>query len=297
MDKEKTINKCLAIISLFAVSMVAFGVFFWQLFDQLHLFLFIRNRISYWVVLVCACVSTIIVVGLVITRTGFSKKMRALTWLSTNAHTIVLLYIVPLLFLCVLKSDIHLSMDEMKENITISWTMFGIIIAIYSVWRILVPKILRKGEPKFNSGGSTHPQELMYKRNEFCEKVSSFYVSLYLIGVTLVVLLIATMSVYMSTKGITLFNMNASRCCFFFCIFTIALLFVDILKSEKADRESLLSKVRVSKEEIKRETERELNRAVAKKCIKVMDDLDGLSEEEKQRMKDALCNQYMIDMK
>ena len=68
--------------------------------------------------------------------------MRTSVWLATHMKKIILLCVVPLLCLISLTENIAESIDTLKDMVSISWTIFTVIITTLFVWYVLIPKYL-----------------------------------------------------------------------------------------------------------------------------------------------------------
>ena len=287
------VNKPHDYLFLYALLLAFFGIWFWKLFDELAEFSIISQEIMWHLVFYSTLILTAVVGTIVVTRKTLLQKIKTSAWLAANINKIVLWYAMPLIILISLTKDNQKEMDDLEEMISISWTIFSIAIAIFFVWEVLIPKYLT--EINSNRKVSDASRIQMQNRFEFHEKVNVYFASADILLITLIVLLAATVSVYMSTKGVTWFNVNIVRCSFNYCVFTALLLFVDTLKPIKKERDDLIEKVQICKEEIEQQAQKEEQCETAQKCIELIDDLSDVKKDEKERLKAALRRQYDTD--
>ena len=291
--KEHQISTCTI---LYALLFIFFGVLFWQLIDKLTIFGVITIKISWVIWLIC----TVIIAGttgtIIITRKKPIQKMRTSVWLATHMKKIILLCVVPLLCLISLTENVAESIDTLKDMISISWTIFTVIITTLFVWYVLIPEYLNEALKNQSSSKHSSSQQTIRVKTQYHEKVNIYYASADLVLITLISLLLSTVSVYISTKDVTLLNTNFVRCSFFLCVFNVLLIFKDTLIPIKKQRDKLLSQSHISKEEIEQEAQKAQNCENAKICINLIDNLSDMQESDKERIKTALRNQYESDV-
>ena len=293
-NKNKT-NRVREAIKLFCLLIVAFGLLFGILFEKLTAYAVIQEKVSWWLTASCTLISAIFVSLYIITRKSFIQKMKTSTWIADHVDKILVWYAVPSMTLATIKNDITKTLTDLENMISISWTIFSLIVAVFLVWRVLVPEYLKRNTPSCEQNQLIDQSKRMQDRVMFHEKVSTYFVSVYLVMITLLGLLFATISVHMSTKGVTLFNYNATICSFYYCCSTILFLFIDICRLTKKDRDDLLEDVRVSNSEIEEQAKIEEDRHKAEDMLNVICDMENISESEKRHMAEKLREHYMLD--
>lgn len=296
MKNKKEMTKTQEVIKLFLLLIATFGLLFGILYEQLVAFNIIHVKAFWPLTASCAIASAIILCVFIVTRKSFVQKMKVSTWIADNVDKIMLWYAVPLITLASIKNDMKEMLVDLEATISISWTIFSLIVTAFFVWRVLVPEYLKRKTPSCEQNQPIDQQKRMHDRVMFHEKVSAQFVSVYLVMITLAGLLVATASVYMSTKGVTLFNYNATVCSFYYCCSTIFFLFIDICRLTKEDRDELIKNVKVSNKEIEEQAKIENNRHQAKNMLEVIDNMENISENDKKHIVEKVCEYYKLDV-
>ncbi len=295
MSQKNKLSKFWEYTKLFALLLTVHWVLLWQLFDKLTAFEFIPHTISWYMSGGCALVLALIVGTIIVTRKSFAQQMSTARWISVNANKLVLSYVLPLVFLISITPNMTTTMTELKETISVSWTIFSVIIAVFFVWHVVMPKYLREKAFEDDDQKAEIKFQKIQNKTKFYSNVNLCFSSAKLVLITLCVLLVATTIVFMETNGVTLLNLNATRCSFYFCVVTIVLLFVDVLKEIMQERDKLLQPAEVSKDEIKQQAKIEEDKLAAQNILNALDTISSMPEEEKERIRSTVHKHYRVD--
>lgn len=290
--KDKKQNGFRAYFELFSILLLGFAVLFWQILKTVCAFVSVSENVAWWIGTGCTILCTVALGIFVITRKTRVQKMKTWIWITNHIAAIDLWYVIPILFLISLKATIVNSMQDLKDIVSVSWTILGIIIAIFGIWYILIPKYLKNKQPKFNEYPEKHEWQKMYDKGEYFEKVSVFFLPSVWVGITLVLLVVATNAVYLTTKGVSLLSQTLVRFSFYFCTNTILLIFFDILKTFKDEKGSLLEVAYISNEDIEKQAKIEAERDALLKILSLIDKVPSIHEETKKELMDAVAVYY-----
>lgn len=290
---EKKSNYIWLAFQLFGVIFGACALFFGVVFAFLIRFSFINENTSQWFWLSPSLLLAVVLLCIVLTKNTKAKKMKLSLWISTHMG-FVHLYALPLLFLTSISPNIVSTNDAMQETISLSWNIYGITIAIFLFWYLFLPEYLEKKKPDFQKYKAHQGWEKMQAQGKFYEKVSIYFHAPALVAANLIMLIVATTMIYMSTKGLTIWNQNIARFSYYLCIETLFLLFWDILKPFFEKRDELLKEATVSEEDVDSFAEAEKKREKAAELAQLVDEIPGLSEKQKKEMKKAIAKKHHI---
>lgn len=204
-------------------------------------------------------------------------------WINQNCPKLLLGYIVLLFILLSITNHVIWTADEINDVLTIEWTIFGLSLTIFLVWNVIIVEYLRKKQPTASDSRDILKEyNLLRSKQFFAQEVDTTFSAVILLSINLVLLLFSSSAVYISHIPEEVFTQNLVSCTFFFSTGTISLLFFDILKPLKKDKESLKAENRVSRSQL----DNALIGAIIQKLIDTevqkINDSDELTDEEKK---------------
>ena len=230
-----------------------------------------------------------------------AKKIRTLKvskvgfWLDTNYPKIILGYIILLLFMGSITEKTIWTASEINDVLSIEWTIFGLSLTIFLVWNVLIVDFLQKKQP-ISTENPDYFQKyaLLLEKQSFSQEVETTFSTTVLLSINLVLLLLASMFVYIVHKPEMLLSQNVVCCAFYFSINTIISLFFDLLKPLKADKDKLKKQNQVSKEELDTAQMGAFVHTLFSEGVKQINESNKYSEDEKKQLS-ALYVEVMRD--
>lgn len=264
-------------IPAFLFGYALFGVF--KEFDIISC----STQISYSIVVAIGFAVVTLIVKLI--RLIRKKSAKIEIWFSLNHAKIWLGYVIVVIILFSIKSEIICTLGDLKEFISLQWMIFGISITIFLVWNILITDYLKKNIP-FESKNDSLLGELKYIniKSDFYVNATTRFISVTVLVINLIVLLYATASVYLtmdSNDGVNLFNQNISKVSFYLCTNTLASLFFDILLPLAKEKKDIFKKSKPTNEEVEKYIKSNQEIVKALKEVELINKITTLSEKEK----------------
>ena len=243
-------------IGTFSLSLLFSCVYFWSFFS-------IFDRFGVLDASKCTCLATVFGVVLsclilvyIIVWVNSSKKTKLDNWLSLNCPKLLLYHIISSITFISIKSEIIWSFEEMKDTVSLEWTIFGLSVTIFLVWNVVILQYLKDKKPKkINDAGLLQKRRFIKDKTDFYHRASVTFNTITLLTINLFVLIVTTAIVYIIKDTISLWNQNIVIFCFYFCTNTIIQLFLDIVQPLNEDKKSILKDTKVSNDEIKIQNE------------------------------------------
>ena len=209
------------------------------------------------------------------TRPNTKKKNRFVNWLSMHSSKQVLFTVIFILGLSSLERNVIWTLDELKDVISLEWSIFSISITIFLVWNVLILDYLKRKKPQCPYDSfPTYTWRYIQNKGKFYEKASSLFSSVSLLTVNLISLIVATAMTYISNTGITIWNQNVSIFSFFLCTNTIISLFLDILKPLNEEKSSMLQETKVTGKDI--DLQNEIDSQISR-TLMLLEEVDKLN--------------------
>lgn len=287
----------LMIIGLF--TLIFLGAFigsFIYIFSIVNLFIkfnLISISNGFLISAICSLFVSIIILFYQIIRFNSQKKTKFSNWIAMNYPKLLLYYIISIICLGSLKSEIICTMEELRDLISLEWTIFGVIITIFLVWNVIIVEYLKKKKPVSEVKISPiQRKKYLEKKGEFFTNASISFNSITLITINILMLILSTGFAYISSGKINLFNQNFAIVAFYFTTNTLLEFFLDILQPLKDSKKELLDGTKVSQEEVV-----ELNQIEEKtrRLLRTLDEIStstAFTEDEKDKIKNKLICDY-----
>lgn len=219
-----------------------------------------------------------------------TKSTKFRLWLSQNFPKLILFYIILAIIFTSIKPEIIWSFDEIKNVISLEWTIFGISITIFLVWNVVILNYLEKEKPiKPENQYSIQKWEYISKKEDFYPQASYLFNTVTLLILNLFILLFATCSSYIVNQNVNLFNQNFVIVSFYFSSNTLIALLFDILHPLMKKKKEILEETKVTTSDIKEKNELEEKIHNAAKLLKEIEKLESISEEQKEIMKTEIA--------
>ena len=299
MDKRKKPSALLVYFLVFVLTFVLSFLFLYEAYRCLQKFGVIC--FSHGMVYMLRIIVAISGVFSLFNALIVAKKIRTLKvskvgfWLDTNYPKIILGYIILLLFMGSITEKTIWTASEINDVLSIEWTIFGLSLTIFLVWNVLIVDFLQKKQP-ISTENPDYFQKyaLLLEKQSFSQEVETTFSTTVLLSINLVLLLLASMFVYIVHKPEMLLSQNVVCCAFYFSINTIISLFFDLLKPLKADKDKLKKQNQVSKEELDTAQMGAFVHTLFSEGVKQINESNKYSEDEKKQLS-ALYVEVMRD--
>ncbi len=291
--KEKLIIIGLHFVLLVFALFFSF-LYFFLFFNILIEFDLLVDIVGFVMSIALSFAFSIFILLYVIIRFNSQKRTKFSNWLLMNYPKLILYYIISLICFAAIKSEIVWSFEELKEVLSLEWSIFGISIAIFLVWNIVILEYIKKKKPIIPSGKSPiKKMKYIKEKGEFYQDASILFNSVALLVVNLFVILMATSSVYLVGHGINLLNQNIVIISLFFCTNTLLSLFIGILRPLKEEKKEILKSSKISNEEV--QLENEIQDKIAKVSIALYQIKNSalFTEEEKTEISKKLVAEFV----
>lgn len=215
-----------------------------------------------------------------------TKDTKLRNLLSQNYPKLIIIYLLLIIIFISIRPEIIWSFDTLKDVISLEWTIFGISIAIFWVWNVVIVRYLDKAKPiKPEKMCTIQKLEYINKRKDFYPNASTMFNTVTLLIINLLVLAMATACALMINEEVTLFSQNFVIVAFYLCSNTLIGLLSDILKPLKEEKKAMLEETKVTSKDIKEKSEIEEKLHNASRLIKGIELLESVDEEQKKKIK------------
>jgi len=258
---------------------------FWYIYAFIGIFVrfdMLSNMIQLQLSTVLGIVFAIIVLVYLIYCIKSTKITKWRNWLSQNYPKLLLLYMVSVIAYGSISPEKIMEYSDLKDLISVCWTISGISIAMFLVWIALIIKELKNKQPQEPS------QMSKLDRVKYIESKANFYPfvitcfnSIAVLCISLILVIMATAAIYVITIENHIVTQNIVVVSFYFCTNSFIMIFVDILRPIYADRKEILRQSKVTDEDI--ELQNEVNKYISNiiTVYKELSELDCVSSTER----------------
>lgn len=219
----------------------------------------------------------------------FRHNKKFIQWYQAHKYSIVIWLFLVFFILLSLSSQVSYSLEQMRELLSLEWSIFGLSITLLLVWQVLINNHLRKAllSPKRELNNFERCSYIKYK-TLFHDYTNYKYSPLILLSVNILLLIFSSLLLYPRSNELTLLAHNVTMICLSISLFSFFLLSVDLIRFVHYERKEILSQVEVSKEELDfRDRIQEREKKVTS-IISEIDELDALTQEQKDSIKQNL---------
>lgn len=187
-----------------------------------------------------------------------------------------------------------LTFDDMKEMISLGWTIFGISITIFLIWNVVAMEYLGKKKPQKTTPIIPIDISLYIERKgDFYSSATMLLGNVNLLLVNLMVLAAGTVLVYIALREATIFSQSVTYFVVFLCINSLVGLFVDILKPFNEQKRQMLKETKVTNEEIDLQNKINIQTEQTLKIITEINKLENVDIEERNKIIAEILNNYV----
>ena len=211
-------------------------------------------------------------------------------WFKANSPKLILSYFIILFSLISITDKAIWSEEEIVDVLSLEWTIFGLSVTIFLVWNVIYIEYLKKIQPKKpDTDDYLEKYEFLGQKQSFYRQVENSFTSIILLSINLFLLLFSSSFVHVSRMKEAVFTQNLVLCTFYFSTNTIALLFFDLLKPLKKDRDAFRKANQVTKEERDSALERALLQKLADDHIIAICNSPDLTQEQKDALLESMA--------
>lgn len=221
------------------------------------------------------------------------KKNKLSNWLSSNGAKFGLAYILIIVFLFSIKAELLLTIEDIKEILSIAWTILGISIAIFLIWNVVVIEYLENRKPqKPTSPLPTKTWLYIEEKGDFYNDATSLFSNITLLTINLFVLTFTTIFIYVTYRQATIFSQSITFLTLVLCTNSLGGLFTDILKPFNEKKRKMLQEAKVTNEDVDLENRIIKETEIALTAIDAVKNARNISEESKNEVISGILDTY-----
>lgn len=244
----------------FAIDFIGTGSFFYCFFyivlGILHRMKLISIATQSKISLILAVAFAIAFCGYSIYRTKAKRKTKFDNWLSMNYPRLLLHCVVALICFGSIDNEVKFSISDLKDIVSLEWTILGVTMAIFFVWNAFIVDYLEKRKPvQSNDASPASRIKYISDKSAFFQKASMTFNLVTLLTIEVFLLVAATVLAYMFTGEPTRFAQDITIISFYFSTNVILQLFLEIIKPIKEAKHSLLKDTYVSNTEVEEQNQ------------------------------------------
>lgn len=256
---------------------------------------------SYWV-LVASLLGSIVwlIINELQHKSIYVTKFKA--FISTYSMHIMWIIIVIIICLNTVEKECKFDFDALQSILNLAWTIFGIIIAVYLVYKVVVPEYLKKKQPEEINDKSLISKHINLKKKSLFISFSNIYLSIEIVFfITLIFLCFATYLIYQNIDMMDVVTQNCTRIALNLCVLLVVqFLFILFLSDES--RQEVLKKNKITDSDYKDEKALKdkidkLLPVIAEETVKIQN-LEGVNAENKnimiKEMVSKLCEREFV---
>ena len=225
---KKLVGICFAV---FAIALLTSFFLVFSLLNIFHEFEIVSGKTLLCISGVVSIIFAIICVISIIILFKSEKKTKLGHWLNINGSKLFLAYILLIVFFYSIKAEVFLTIEDMKELISLEWVILGTSITVFLIWHVITIEYLEKKLPvKPQSVIPTKKILYIQKKEAFYSDATMLLNNANLLFINLIGLIIATAYVYVTSRTANLFSQTLVTAVLLLCTNTVIGLVADIFK-------------------------------------------------------------------
>lgn len=284
---------CGILLAVFVVSLVGSLAPFFAILNVFYEFELITEKVLWMCLLFASICFAIIcsIIAAVLLRA--EKKTKLGNWLAINTAKLTLAYLLLTIFFLSIKSELVLTIADIKEIILLGWTIFGISVGIFLIWNVVVMDYLEKRKPhKPTSSFPTKTWRYIQEKGNFYSYATMLLNNINLLLVNLVVLVFVTVFVYVTYRKASVFSQSVTILMLLLCTNSIVGLLFDILKPFNEKKKLMLRETKVTDEDIDLQNKIDKESEITLSAIEAVEKMKNVSEDVKTTVIDGLLNDF-----
>ena len=288
----KTVIKiCISTLLLAFVGVFILAFAFINIFYNFEL---VSAKVQLYVPLILAVAFSIVALIVVIYLLKSEKKTKIGHWISINSAKLTLAYIFLLLFFLSVKSEVFLTIEDIKELLSLEWVILGVSITAFLIWNVVTIEYLQKRKPqKPQSSLPTKTWLYLQEKENFYSDATSLLSNVYLLLLNLIVICVATVNVYVISRTATILSESIVILGLYLSTNTIIGLIFDILKPFNEKKKAILEETKTTNKDIELQNSINKDSEELLIAIEAINKLQSIDEEEKNKLKAELLGAYI----
>lgn len=217
---------------IFLITFVASFFLSFSVLRWIQTFAEIPPTVFFWIAVGISVMLSIINVAFSNRKARSIGINRISFWENKNQAKLILGYILIILFFATVTNTETWTSSEKKDFLSLQWTIFGLSIAMFVVWIVLVDKNFQKSKPTIaDPKAMDYEEKYKYfeKRLEYYKNIDESFTTEVLLTINLFLLLLSSSTVYFSNKLGIDFSQYFLCGSFYFTTNTIITIFFGIL--------------------------------------------------------------------
>lgn len=295
MKKQQTRNKKGILKKILEIAFAATMIFcaLIMIFGVLNRFEIINEKKC----LAYSLIITAVIMGILVTLLHIEQKKyritKARSWLVRNSSKLILTYFISLVFLGSINPTLSFSKNELKEMLSVEWTIFAISITIFLVWNVIMVQYIKKKEPCTKESMSLLDTVLFIEeKSKYTQNVSRLFNSVIVLGMNLLFLIFSTILVYTLAGKPSFFIQTCAIFSLFLSTNAISLLFCDILKPLLEEQSKILEHAEITPEDVT------LANEITSKIMDILEDIEEVKQLENidENQKNKIMNDMLMQI-
>ena len=223
------------------------------------------------------------------------RKTKIGHWLSTNGAKLTLAYTLLSLFFFSIKSEVFLTINDLKELLSLEWVILGISITAFLIWNVVTIEYLQKKKPqKPQSPLPTKIRFYLQEKETFYSNATSLLSNVYLLLINLIIICIATVNIYVTSRTATILSESIVILGLYLSTNTIIGLILDILKPFNEKKKAILEETKTTNADVELQNSIDKDSQELLIAIEAIDKLQSIDDQEKCKLKDELLSAYIL---
>ncbi len=290
-EKWKDAGICL---SVFVTAGVLAFMLFYNLFNIFVNFKLMNFNVALYTALGLSVLLAMVFLIIAICETVITKSTKMGNWLSQHSPKMILFYILLNIVFISIQNETYLTLESIKDLVSVQWTIFAISVAVFLVWNVVIFQSLKNKIPEKPIKMSLLQKRIyISQKGQFYEKVSLVFNSVTLLIINVLVLVLVTCSIYIFKNVDLLLQQNIVMFSFYFCTNTLICLLMDIIRPLIQEKKNMLKATKVTNSEIEEvnKIDKELEKLIL--VLQEIDKLSNIDDDEKLAMKSDLLNKVV----
>ena len=281
-------------ISTFLLAFAGMFILAFAFINIFHNFELVSANVLLYASLIIAGVFSIVTLIVVIFLMKSERKTKIGHWLSINGAKLTLAYILLLLFFCSVKSEIFLTIKDLKELLSLEWGILGISITAFLIWNVVTIEYLQKKKPqKPKNPLPTQTWLYLQEKETFYSNATSLLSNVYLLLINLIVLCIATANIYVTSRTVSILSESIVILGLYLSTNTIIGLIFDILKPFNEKKKAILGETKTTNADVELQNSIDKDSQELLIAIEAIDKLQSIDNEAKKKLKAELLIAYI----
>lgn len=280
----KTIKEVGIFLIEFALFFILSAFLVYSILHCIQLFVPITSEVVICIMLgACTLLASISVIYVVI-RSSRMKESRMSFWINNNTPNFAISYAMICLVIVSITNEVKWSAEEIKETVTVEWTIFGLSLTIFLVWNVIIDYLRRKQPVAAENPNFVQKYNYLKNKQSFLRELEATFSTIVLLTVNLFLLISSTGIVYLGHSTELIIKQNVVQCSFYFTTNTIIMLFLEMLKPLRLEKKELKKANAVSNEELNKARSLAFSQEVFDECLKMILASDKYTNEQKKEM-------------